>query len=656
MSEAEATEPLAETAAPAQAVVPESTALTTETLATQDVAFTPIAAEPAAVSEAPADTTDVTGPTTEEAPVQATEAIPAPAAARGKGRGRGRGNKRGTSVTAAGAATSSPAPGAGRGRGKRKSEVAPAATGAAEVAAREPRKRRKVAMNSKKIVDNDSDVDQDMGEDSILPSPGAITEDVVEPEQSTSTMQVDEPSSTVLPEAETSETPVAASENVKVKAPARKQSLKVKLGFKRGTSGQKESPTEVPSGDVVDNPSAVEAAEAPGADNVPQPTTAEEKTAPAMSADAADIQQASSEPTKATETLNAVPDLFADEEAPPKPSLESKPSPPVQTDKVPTPPVGQAASPKDADKTAKAKAAAKTAGASLPEKKPSAAGGTPTGKLTAPKKPQPASKPLPSKTSAAAKGSGTPAGASPGGLLKKRVPKPGVAGASTPKAQNTPAPAPQAETSFLDALFADTIPQTEHERQLQREREERSRKEAAAKVKKAKEDAEAKKKASLAAASANKPSTAGLVPAGGKPPPVGLSSLKTTPAQRQPGSSVLSRLGGSERLRQQEISKMRAEARQQQEKLAAEGGFDLLSQGLEMAAFEVPFLREWRSHQGMIFSNGREGQPFQYYKGAPPKNAESGSGPPPQRSLPHPWTFGSAFAFAGSKPKQEPWK
>ena len=77
-----------------------------------------------------------------------------------------------------------------------------------------------------------------------------------------------------------------------------------------------------------------------------------------------------------------------------------------------------------------------------------------------------------------------------------------------------------------------------------------------------------------------------------------------------------------------------------------------------MGAFEVPFLREWRSHQGMIFSNAREGEPFHFYKGAPPKNEENGeSGPHQLRSLPHPWTFGSAFAFAGSKSEQqEQWK
>lgn len=75
-----------------------------------------------------------------------------------------------------------------------------------------------------------------------------------------------------------------------------------------------------------------------------------------------------------------------------------------------------------------------------------------------------------------------------------------------------------------------------------------------------------------------------------------------------------------------------------------------------MAAFEAPFLREWRSHQGMIFSGAREGQPFHYYKGAPPKSEDQGSRPPPTKPLPHPWTFGAAFAFAGSKPDRAQWK
>lgn len=85
-----------------------------------------------------------------------------------------------------------------------------------------------------------------------------------------------------------------------------------------------------------------------------------------------------------------------------------------------------------------------------------------------------------------------------------------------------------------------------------------------------------------------------------------------------------------------------------------EGGFDLLSQGIEMAAFETPFLREWRSHQGMIFSGAREGQPFQFYKGAPPKTTEADARSQ-LKPLPHPWTFGAAFMFAGS-PDGDQWR
>lgn len=671
----EATEPPTEAAQPEAA--PAAIAVTTETTPVNEVKHVedvaPIPEQPVEAASGPEATgdTEVTAPSTEEASTTAAaETAPAPTAGRGRGRGRGRGGKKGPTSTAP-ATTST---GAGRARGKRKSEAATGSTSSNNAVmdaadAREPRKKRRVTLGAKKIIESDSDENNDMHEDAVVPPPVQAKE----PEQSTSSMQVDEPATEVISGI------TQSSEDAKVKAPVRKQSLKVKLGFKRAAQ-QTESPTEagtdgpaaVPNEPIVE-PSA-------GADVTATTTTLTDQADLMPAADDFTIQKDTSLLAGKKEEPVALPNLFDEDVSSAKPPGQSNKSPAVPADKQSTPPMTEAADAKKSDKPAMTQVSTKSGSDTGPGGKPSTSGSTPTGKLAMPKKPQPAHKTAASlnKTSAITKGNGTPAGSSPGGLLKKRVPKSGVAGTSTPKPQHSSTPAPQAETSFLDALFAGTIPQTEHERQQQREREERSRKEAAAKAKKVKEEADAKRKASAASSAAGKPSTAGLVPAGVKPPPVGLPSLKTVPAQRQPGTSVLSRLGGSERLRQQEISKMRAEAKQQQEKLAAvstvfrsgtrgyiltsvrcdvqEGGFDLLAQGLEMAAFETPFLREWRSHQGLIFSNAREGHAFHYYKGAPPKNPENGPGPPPLRSLPHPWTFGSAFVFAGSKPESEQWR
>lgn len=540
--------------------------ITSDPQAVQAVAIEQATAEPVVQAAPPAEATD-------EAPSVSAATIEqaAPTPGRGRGRGRGRGsNKRGTASKAASTSNAAATPGVGRGRGKRKSEAAALAHDAGveadntSVTAVEPRKRRKAAQVSKRIVESDDDDEDDTKED-YIPAPEVIPD----AQDQSSAMQVDQ----------SVERTVEAGpvEDVKAPQPA-KRHLKVKLGFRRG-SRQAESPVEPtqstqiaeaapPSMPAINTPTAMEIS---GKDNA----LGAEAKAVETSAETL-VDQKKEEPV-------ALPNLFDDDEPAQQPATKEASS---EKETILSPAPSSSSAPamskktESLAKTVKPSAVARLSATSI-DKKPSPSGNnTPTGTPSLKKKLQAGTKPglATGKTPAAASGSGTPTGSASSTMMKKRIQKPGVTGSSTPKVvTNAPAKAPQAETSFLDALFADTIPQTEHERQLQREREERNRKEQAAKTKKAKEDAEAKRKAASAAAATaaasavNKPSPARLVPAGGKPPPVTLTTIKTVNPQRQPGTSVLSRLGGSEKLRQAEIEKLRAESRQQQEKLAEVG-------------------------------------------------------------------------------------
>lgn len=576
MSQAEVTaSPAAEAEAPTistEAIVDQPAKVaSTETITSQAEApeVPPIDPEAPTVSPSPASTSGATA-----------------GRGRGAGRGRARGKKRGAATTATTTATTSTT-GAGRGRGgKRKSEAAALAenAGAAApdtsiegVAVEQPRKRRKAAMASRQIIESDEDDDSAMNEDP-MPTPVEIASQagpVGEPEQATTNVQVDQVSGI---DASTS------GEKPTRRAPARKSSLKVKLGFKRGSrqteSPAEAAPTESLTQETIVEPTTAESTGAPTADNTGNAKQLPASTSADDSVDQPQPQHLDHVAKKQELAEGAVPDLFGDDE----PAQGQGPV----TSEVPAAEAKTSASPTvDTKTTNAATKSAKTPpipkpGSASSIKKSTAADNASAGKADPGKKSRPIGKTGTSlnKASGVAGGSGTPVGSSPGGssLLKKRVPKPGVAGSSTPKAHGTPIQPPQAETSFLDALFADTIPQTEHERQLQREREERARKEqaAAAKAKKAKEDAaDARRKSAVAtsavqkaAAAGSKPPTTGLVPAGGKPPPIALPSMKTIPANRQPGTSVLSRLGGSEKLRQMEIEKLRAESRQRQAKLA----------------------------------------------------------------------------------------
>jgi hypothetical protein len=77
-----------------------------------------------------------------------------------------------------------------------------------------------------------------------------------------------------------------------------------------------------------------------------------------------------------------------------------------------------------------------------------------------------------------------------------------------------------------------------------------------------------------------------------------------------------------------------------------------------MSAFETPFLKDWNSHQSLVF--GGQGRIFPFYKGGPPKDDMADDEEEGQMSsykptsLQHPWTFGAAFAFKGSKPAYTP--
>lgn len=543
-------DPPPETAPAAELVTTNS-----EIQAAHDVVTEQTAAEPAVETAGgvPAEVTEEATSTQAAVPTEAVSAAPAATTAvRGRGRGRGRGatgNKRGTSKSAAATATVG-----GRGRGKRKSEAAALAQDAGLEADSstasigvEPRKRRKAAQKSKRIIETDDEDGEDAVED-------RLTADAQE--QSTA-MQVDQPA-----EATTTEAAPEPQEAVSdASLPAKAKNFKLKLGFRRG-SQQVEDSGESPIEPMASAAPPVKGDSATKAGETTSMVT-ESSTSQAL---------APVDDTTMKEASVGLPNLFDDDDAPASQGQakdEEKDALPSEKTTETSASDSLAEVKKESASSAassKSKPAVRASSASQ-DKKPSPSGSTPLNKPGLAKKLAPGVKSgsAISKSSAATAGSGTPAGSSPAGLIKKRVPKPGVGVTSTPKASTgTSAKPPPVETSFLDALFADTIPQTEHERQLQREREERSRKEQAVKAKKAKEDAEAKKKAAAASAA----STAGLVPAGGKPPPLSLASMKTIPAQRQPGTSVLSRLGGSEKLRQQEIEKLRAESRRQQEKLA----------------------------------------------------------------------------------------
>jgi len=134
------------------------------------------------------------------------------------------------------------------------------------------------------------------------------------------------------------------------------------------------------------------------------------------------------------------------------------------------------------------------------------------------------------------------------------------------------------------------------------------------------------------------------------------------PAFVNQSSRLQQRLAGPDNARREHIAQLRAEAKKKREALAAAGGFDLLAQGTEMSAFEQPFLRDWVSHQELAFQGKVEGRPFPFYRGKGPHKAsmqqqeedawaeeegavEESAQPAP---LPHPWTFGAAFVFAGA--------
>lgn len=125
-------------------------------------------------------------------------------------------------------------------------------------------------------------------------------------------------------------------------------------------------------------------------------------------------------------------------------------------------------------------------------------------------------------------------------------------------------------------------------------------------------------------------------------------------------SKLQQRYGGHEHTRRQEIATARAEAKRKREEVASQGGFDLLAQGLEMSSFETPFLKDWNGHQALVF--GGQGRMFPFYLGGPPKEEDVGQDDEEEgqmssyraTSMQHPWTFGAAFSFKGSKPAHTP--
>ena len=161
-----------------------------------------------------------------------------------------------------------------------------------------------------------------------------------------------------------------------------------------------------------------------------------------------------------------------------------------------------------------------------------------------------------------------------------------------------------------------------------------------------------------------------------KPGPITLASNKT-PAF----SDLQARYAGEPsdfQKRRAEVAALRAAAKAKRAETAAKGGFDLLKQGIEMSEVEGAFLRDYQDHQQHVYRGAAYGRPFQYYRGGPPRadspehhegpakngGAESGEEGEmeegeevamPKSSgkaepLPHLWTFGAVFAYAGSRP------
>ena len=69
-----------------------------------------------------------------------------------------------------------------------------------------------------------------------------------------------------------------------------------------------------------------------------------------------------------------------------------------------------------------------------------------------------------------------------------------------------------------------------------------------------------------------------------------------------------------------------------------------------MNHFETPFLRDWNAHQQLAYQGRADGRLFPFYNGAQGREEDSEEGQLP-KPLPHPWTFGAVFAFAGAKSK-----
>lgn len=78
-----------------------------------------------------------------------------------------------------------------------------------------------------------------------------------------------------------------------------------------------------------------------------------------------------------------------------------------------------------------------------------------------------------------------------------------------------------------------------------------------------------------------------------------------------------------------------------------------------MTAFEAPLLKEWTSHLVAVYKPGdASGRVFPFYNQVVAKSkselsAENGSDKNHETLLPlcNPWTFGAAFAYAGSRGK-----
>lgn len=616
-NDTETVQPTATATIEQEGVVPQNDA---ETLPQEHVEPETAVAE-AITEEAVMENTIVVNdaPSMQEAPVVAPiiEApTPAPAPAARGGRGRGRGSKRGrgassttTSAAAGGSSrvhegASGPGRGGrgrGRGSGKRKSEAASLAQdgngngepASAIMAVTEPRKKRKAAQAARRIIETD-DEDEEEHQHSGVGDASAMAIDTHATSQENATAP---PAPAPAPAL----TPDAVPEDETTSIP--KVTLKLKARNTRSTA----SPVDVGQQQAL-MPEATDKplSEVPVIMNT---TTPEAKADPAVSAVAPTSAVPSEEvqlpqmvhlDPSAVVIPNELPDLFPDDEIDTKQSTKN----PVSSPAASAPVIGEGdgdveggqlatstdqALPKKATPAGitRKKSVARPGTESIAKRAGSTASST---ESTRPKAPHMKKAPLPKSGSVTSKlnhaGGVTPSssGTPIPGVMKKTMSKPATAAitaTSTPKqSTGTPASSLQAETSFLDSLFADTIPQTEHERALQKERDEKNRKaeiEKAKADKKLKEDTEAtaakKKNASTASSTPNAGSSgSGSKASGanqslpqGRPPPI---TLKSAAGARQPGQSVLSRLGGSEKMRQQEIEKMRSDARQEQERLA----------------------------------------------------------------------------------------